>query len=339
MQMNYSMKNLQTLIAIFLLANVGFVHAEPPLDFDGDGKTDFAVIRQRPPTVVNCPLDWYIARSSNNVLIHREWGIGCTSTGFDDLPEPDDYDGDGKTDVAVARVSDQPGMTRIYILNSADATVRVEQFGQQFDDFRAIGDYDGDDKADLAVYRGTSTGLPNFFIYRGSLNNPNGSLTYVNWGTGFNVTPYYGDFDGDGKDDFCVRLAGLGRFALLRSSDLAVEWINWGLPNDNLFSGDYDGDGRTDFGLMRVVGGAFHWYILERDGGGTGAAPIIWGRNNVSPFDGIYGNGDYDGDGRTDIGVYRRTENPNTFFIRKSIDGSMLAYQLGASGDQPVPIW
>jgi hypothetical protein len=324
---------IKILILVCLLSNAPFIKAETPLDFDGDGKSDFAILRSRADGS-NFLLDWYIALSTTNSVRHAQWGFGNNT----DLPVPADYDGDNRTDIAVWRMSSEPGESVFYILNSSDATVRIEKFGQQFDDVKVTGDYDGDGKADLAVYRATSPGLQNYYIYRGSLNNPNGNLTYVPWGSGFNLYAYRGDFDADGKQDFCIRTGVL--FILRRSSDSEVEYIRWGLDNDALAAGDYDGDGRTDFCVRRTnSSNDYEWYILERDGGGTGGAPIIWGRNAV-PIDFTFGAGDYDGDGKSDIGVYRLTGNPsNTYFIRRSGDGSMLAYQFGRDGDIPLPIY
>jgi spore coat protein A len=65
-----------------------------PGDYDGDGKTDIAVVREGSTSTSN--LFWYILRSSNGTVLSYAFGITGT-----DLLAQGDYDGDGKTDVAV----------------------------------------------------------------------------------------------------------------------------------------------------------------------------------------------------------------------------------------------
>jgi len=67
-----------------------------PGDYDGDGKTDVAVVREGATPTSN--LVWYVRRSTDGGLYATSFGL----TGSD-LNVQNDYDGDGKTDVAIWR--------------------------------------------------------------------------------------------------------------------------------------------------------------------------------------------------------------------------------------------
>ncbi len=356
------------------------------VDFNGDGKTDFVVARatttgaDEATSVAGVPFSKGISSARERFAKMREngdksliggfipiyWftsinGTGATSVNQfgqtsqtigdlnGDFLVPEDYDGDGKDDIAVWRPG-APFQAAFYIYQSSNNTVRTEVFGQAGDDPLIVGDYDGDNKADPAVFRcppaGGATGQC-YFFYRGSLNNPNRLITFVPWGSGATGDLFAspGDFDGDGKYDFCLQrtrpgTASDGQFVLLRSSDLGVEYVNWGTDSDFIVPGDYDGDGKFDFCVARnqTINGVTNlsFYILERDGGGTGANPIRFGF-----LDDFITPGDYDGDGKQDIAVWRENPDPaqNYFHVRRSSDGMTQSFEWGKAGDYPVANW
>ena len=69
-----------------------------PGDYDGDGKTDYAIFREGETLESN--LEWWIYQSRDGVA---GYVFGITGT---DYNVQNDYDGDGKTDIAVWRDSD-----------------------------------------------------------------------------------------------------------------------------------------------------------------------------------------------------------------------------------------
>jgi subtilisin-like proprotein convertase family protein len=343
-------------------------------DFDGDGKTDYAIVRNTVAlaggeTRVNSDLSvergsmfkessienlginpgssriWYINNSSNNSNTIRAFGTGATGEFF----VPEDFDGDGKADIAIWRgaASSGPNGAFFYVLNSSTNTVTQTDFGILGDNPTVVGDYDGDGKADPAVFRCPAfpPGGQCFYYYKGTNNNPAGNITFVPWGNNgpSDVFPNRGDFDGDGKLDFCVQRvnpsqAGQGQFVLRRSSDGGVEYINWNTSSALIVPGDYDGDGKSDFMTVRVISGAVQWALLTR----TGAQSYTTFGRTITGFTEFIAQGDYDGDGKTDIAVFRR-DNSNAdncfWYVLRSSDGALQTFEYGSTTDTPLSGW
>lgn len=263
-----------------------FTNHAKALDLNNDSKSDFAIARSTSATTQS---SWFIldsAAAQSGVA----WGLGV---GFasGDKATPADFDGDGKTDVAVWR----PGAQGVYyVLQSATNTVRAEPFGQTGDDSSVVGDYNGDGNADLAVYRPGATGI---FYYR---TTPNGFITFLPWGTTGDIA-VPGDYDGDNRYDANIvrNVGGSTQFWRRNSSDAATVITNFGLPTDKFVPGDYDGDGRTDICTVRDEAGTLTWWVRYSSDGGIFRIP--WG---AAATDYIV-QGDYDGDRKTDVALWR----------------------------------
>jgi hypothetical protein len=276
-------------------------------DFDGDGKSDAAMFR--PSTGV-----WFLNRSTLG-LSGAQWGIST------DKVTPADFDGDGVTDITIWREAAQ---STFFILNSADSTVRAEDFGVTGDDPRIVGDWDGDGRADVAVYRkGNQQNPQSVFFFRGSKDNPNRSITFIPWGNSSD-SALRGDFDGDGRQDPTIFRQSDGNWWIVPSSNPSNPTIlPWGIAGDKAVEGDYDGDGKSDIAVFRPSDQT--WYILQSS---TGQPRYeVFGLSADIPLP-----GDYDGDGKTDIAVWRNGEN----WLKKSSDGSVTVFQFGLTGDIPA---
>lgn len=337
-------KSKQLLNAILLLAICSsIISAAAPLDFDGDGKTDIAVYRLLPQPNGDNLLEWWIQSSVNpNNATATQFGIGCQIIGnncYEDELVPRDYDGDNRTDIAVWRAV-TTGF--FYILRSTDSTILVDQYGTYLDDPHATDDFDGDGKIDLAVLRTPDVSNPNNeFIYRGTLNNPTGNLTFVPVGGGTNPFLIAGDFNGDGRADYGVHPQNSNQYILRFSNTLATETVTFGSSTDVVRTGDFDGDRKTDLAFTRGDSRrGLAWYILERDGGGTGILnPIYFGSAFTTSHvaDKTLIGHDYDGDGRFDLATVERSQATGTTFqYRRSSDGVARTVNFGLYSDSPI---
>ncbi len=312
----------------------GQIGKRRPVDFDGDGRTDYSILRF--PAGNPAPLQWFNSNSTNGFesVIH-----GDANT---DFPAPGDFDGDGEDDYSIYRAGASAGLqSNFFIIRSSDSTLMHFAWGV-FGDQAITRDYDGDGITDIAVFRrgATATAQTTWFIRRSSDN----TAMWIPFGlTGNGTTqfdtPVPGDYDGDGKFDIAVYRFGLtpaNTFIVMRSSDNSVFFQPWGnFTTDWIVPGDYDGDGKFDFAAART--------------GATATTPMVWwirrssdNATTVTQF-GLSADfptqGDFDGDARTDIAVYRpgaTTSAQSNFFVLNSFNNTVTFKPWGLGGDFPV---
>lgn len=266
-----------------------------PFDYDGDGRADISVFRTNGT--------WHLARSSQGYT-QIQFGLST------DKIVPADYDGDGKTDVAVFRDGSW------YLQRSHQGFIAF-QFGMA-GDIPVPADYDGDGRAEVAIYRpesGTWFSLNLFTIV----------MAVSQWGA-VGDKPVPADFDGDGRADLAVFRNGV--WWIVRSSG-GTESRAFGIAGDRPVVGDYDGDGRIDLALVRNalipgVGLRKHWYV---QGSQSGYQSTVFGIDTD-----VAAPADFDGDGRTDIAIYRGGQ----WWILQTTAG-LLNVGFGTGFDRPTP--
>jgi hypothetical protein len=211
-----------------------------PLDYDGDGKTDFAVFRPGGW--------WYILRSSDGQFQAEKFG-----TGNDSPFMGGDYDGDGKDDIAVRRFSG--GGIHLYIRYSGNGWWVHYSLGSQQITGIVAGDYDGDGKADVAIWSGNT-----WLWERSSDRQGGGGIPFGNF---FGDIPVPGDYDGDGKTDIAVFRNSGGAvgsndyFYVQQSRDgfIGMPWGGGGNGDANVFDRRYlPADGFRPAGETPVKG-------------------------------------------------------------------------------------
>ncbi|MGB7922761.1 MAG: VCBS repeat-containing protein [Pyrinomonadaceae bacterium] len=212
--------------------------------------TDMAVWRSSNGT-------WYVLNSVDGTMAAQMWGQAG------DKPVPGDYDGDGRTDVAVRRGNTWYIKTSS---SSAETPIITQQWGNAAD-LAAQGDYDGDGKTDIATFRPSDA---TWSILRSSQAEEDATTITQQWGEGGDL-PLSGDFDGDAITDFATFRPGDMIWRIFSSFDNSTITQQWGLSTDKPAPGDYDGDGKMDIAVVRPrVSETDHhstWYILKSSDG------------------------------------------------------------------------
>ena len=224
-----------------------------PSDFDGDFKTDIAVWRG---AGVGDPdrSYFFILRSSNNTLQSEQFG----RTG-DNPSVVGDWDGDGKSDVAVFRDRENAGNPQsvFYYRPSASPAIDFNALAWGTSGDKPVrGDFDGDGKLDLAVFRPSNT---IYYVQQSS----NGQVALQNWGFSTDER-FAADFDGDGKTDLAVTRPTADSpprrtWYIRNSSNSSLTAFVWGLQSDVLVPADYNGDGKSEPGIYRPT--EQRWYV------------------------------------------------------------------------------
>ncbi|MBV9301459.1 MAG: VCBS repeat-containing protein [Acidobacteriaceae bacterium] len=237
-------------------------------DYDGDGIQDFALWSLTAGNTgepANAGI-WYIVLSSApGQPITQPWGLPG------DVPVSGDYDGDGKTDLAIWRPADGTW----YIIPSSNPG---SPFGQPWGasgDIPVTGHYSGSTSS--------TTGLPlaDYAIWRPADGTwyvlPNNSTTPITWQWGASGDiPVPGDYDGDGKSDFAVWRSGTGTWYVTPSSNPnAPITVQWGAFGDVPVTGDFLGDGVASYDIWRPSA-ASYWMSLDGTAAGyqESALPI-----------------------------------------------------------------
>jgi hypothetical protein len=231
-----------------------------------------------------------------------------------------DYDGDGKTDLAIFRPS--TGTWHVLTSGSGYARTTVLSFGQA-GDIPVPGDYDGDGRTDPAVYRPVDGtwhvgGSAAAFVAQATLaiGQP-GDI------------PVAADYDGDGRTDLALYRPADATW-LIRGSldDFRTATVRrLGERGDVAAGADFDGDGRADPAVYRPLDGT--WHVLAS----TSGAERVYRSGETG---GVPVPADYDGDRRADLAVFQPTVGSWRVRTSASSFTDELIRAWGRPGDVPA---
>lgn len=342
------------LFGLFVSASSGAAQVSTPvnrnavLDFDGDGKTDIAVARYN-NQFEPFRYTWFVRSSQNGQMIQP---LTFGANGFGDVPVLADYDGDRKTDIAVFRKGFQGpsgNPANFYIWQSLTNSPLTVRWGLDSDNPYLTQDFDGDGKADPTIVRCFVATSPTTFLSQmmwAVLESRNNYQTYRIETFGAcdgqrQDRPIRGDFDGDGRADLAFyrkfeldadgQAVSANRFYVKLSSKqgkilkVRFDYAQGGFT----VPVDFDGDGKTDIAATRYEGVgdvSYRWWYWIRSSDGQLAATQFGYRSQGLNLSDLPVVGDYDGDGKTDLAVFRDSgllTNQTYFYIQGSKHGFM----------------
>lgn len=236
-------------------------------------------------------------------------------------PQFADFDNDRKSDISIWR----PGNGGWYINQSSNTPDTPVPFGQSGDKI-VPGDYDGDGKTDRAVWR-PSDG--NWYILRSSDN----TMLVYHFGMSGDI-PVAADYDGDRITDIAVWRPSTTVWFINKSATNTVQTLQFGSSGDKPVAADYNGDKRADIAVFRPDTNV--WFLYNNYLSYYYANPQL---NYSATQYGTSGDnlvpGDYDGDKKADIAVWRPSSG--IWFYLGTSSGASQATQFGQSGDVPAP--
>ncbi|MBU1856744.1 MAG: VCBS repeat-containing protein, partial [Verrucomicrobia bacterium] len=228
-----------------------------------------------------------------------------------------DYDGDGKADLALWHAGRN---LWAMCLSGPQYSYISELYAGNTGDLTVPGDYDGDGLTDIAIY----CHLNGWWNVRLS-SNEQIEKEYFIGGPAFTAAQC--DFDGDSKTDPMVYRETDGYWLGQASSrQYALSDAYLGETGYQSVAADYDGDGLADPAVYNRTTGL--WVISLS---GRGYQPLVTGTFGGSGY--LPATADYDGDGLADPAVYA----PGTAYWQVLMSGTVCYSFLGSAGGMSVP--
>jgi predicted alpha/beta hydrolase len=246
-------------------------------DFDGNGRTDIALVRQNPGWAT-IPVAFSGGNGSWNIT---NQGVGnfaqwAATSGVEVITG--DFDGNGRTDIALVRREGGWATIPIAFANGGGNWLITNGGVGAFASWAATsgvriltGDFNGNGRTDIALIRQTPGwgSIPIAFANgNGSWSITNGPVgAFAGWACQPGVTIVTGDFNGNGRTDIAlvrqtpgwatVPIAsanGDGNWTITNKT--ANQFTDWATTNGvEVLSGKFDSDGRTDLALIRRTPG------------------------------------------------------------------------------------
>ncbi|MEV4134786.1 FG-GAP-like repeat-containing protein [Dactylosporangium sp. NPDC049742] len=324
-------------------ANPGTVTPAVAGDATGDGRADLTALSDvGGGKSALWRWDSTATGSGLNAPLAPQGNAGVFTNG-QSLTVPGDFDADGLSDTAVFA---QSGSDVTVAVQRSDANrlltqpVSLTMSGWTIAKMKPVGgDFNADGKADLAV--GYDLGNGNWSINVLLSTSTPGAVSFaapVAWfqypagaSDPTRVKLLSGDFNGDGRTD-------IAQFFDYGAAQTKL-WVHWAQTNStfgspilqwdsgpgywywsdsNFVAGDFTGDGKTDIAAIVAPNHTFNGttatatFLAKTDGTGVNGPVVQWNSGaNAWDWAKVTGYpGDFDGDGKTDLGLLYRCCGP-----------------------------
>jgi hypothetical protein len=241
-----------------------------PADYDGDGVTDYAVVRNTAQGKV-----WYFLYSATGSFQAISYGL------TEDKPLVGDYDGDGRADMVAVRPTGQ-NLTWYIRSSSAPDKIDAPVFGASTDQpvvgnfVKGLDTVGGLLAADLAVVRADpATGKKTWYMQ--STTGWNYRQMQFGLASDVNVPA---DYDRDGYTDLAVWRPSNGTWYIFDESANSLKIKQWGMNGDIPVPAQLDDTGAPELVVFRPSTGV--WWIYSNAGNGSPSS-IKWGISGDKP--------------------------------------------------------
>jgi hypothetical protein len=208
-------------------------------------------------------------------------------------------------------------------------------------DIPVSGDWNSDGKTEIGVFRNSTHLFYLDYNGNGAWNGASVDRQY-NFGISGDI-PATGDWNADGRTEIGVFRNSTHLFYLDYNGNGAWNGAsidksyNFGITGDTPISGDWNADFITEIGVFR---NSTHLFYLDYNGNGVWNGAVTDRQYNFGISGDIPVTGDWNSDGRSEIGVFRNSThlfyldyNGNSMWNGASIDRQ---YNFGITGDKPV---
>ncbi len=254
-----------------------------------------------------------------------------------------DFNGDGRTDIALYREGSRlsniaPQASYWFFLNPVNGEMFVQQFGRTLD-IPSPADYDNDGITDVGIYRwwDFETGDTNEWWLNKSSGGHQVILSYELGYTKFNRN-YIGDGRADVGQLYQVNISqNPGETCFISNYFVADADYNVLRKtvgdacnvNPTPVPGDYNNDGRSEIAVFDNY--TFKVWLPPYSAGYTHPEMV-----QIMDVD-IPVPGDYDGDGKTDFAGTKALAGRMLWRIKQSNGGADIEVDFGFATDKPVP--